>query len=166
VVYAALDSGRLRGRGAPGQGQRALVWRIQPDEARAWYEAFVAKMPVQPVSPQPWPVILPLLVFVAARRRARPWGLPDLRERRQAGARRSPAPSSAPPPPRPPAARAALDLVQRWLIGVAAAAVAGAAKEATTRVRTTPTRRTPSPPSPAAPAARSRSPWSGGSDAC
>lgn len=40
-VYADLDSGRLRAEVRPGKGH-ARTWRISPDAARAWYEAFVA----------------------------------------------------------------------------------------------------------------------------
>lgn len=42
VVYAALDSGRLAAEPRPG-GKHGRLWRIQPDAARAWYQAFVAK---------------------------------------------------------------------------------------------------------------------------
>ena len=41
-VYAALKSGRLKADARPGMG-KAAVYRIQPADAQAWYDAFVAK---------------------------------------------------------------------------------------------------------------------------
>jgi excisionase family DNA binding protein len=41
-VYAALKSGRLKADSRPGMG-KAAVHRIQPADAQAWYDAFVAK---------------------------------------------------------------------------------------------------------------------------
>lgn len=84
--------------------------------------------------PQPWPVILPLLVFVAAPPAAEAWGLPDLRQDdKQAHTLAGAVVGTL-------ATAAAQRLLARapwWeqlVVGVAASAIAGAAKEATDRV--------------------------------
>lgn len=42
-VYAALESGRLKGQSVKRGGKHGHAWRIRPEDARAWYEAFIAK---------------------------------------------------------------------------------------------------------------------------